>query len=108
MLEVPKVALNISVELKSLAGFEVDVEGGVHLRAFVELTEDPHLDRQTPILAKHHLLEIHEENLNRKEVMVREATIDRQGILGSHGGVFGLRIVLLLIDEATGFASADF
>ncbi len=81
MFEVSEVALNIQVELKSLAGFEVDDEGGVRLRAFVKLTENPHLDRRTPILANHHLLEIHEENMNRKDVMmVREATIKRQGI----------------------------
>ncbi len=100
MQKIAEATLNISIKLKTMHILEVDVEGGVCLRAFVKSAEDSHLDRRAQIFAHHYLLKMHKEDLNRKEVMmVRSRAADNmQRVEGNHERVFGIRVLLLLFD----------
>ena len=72
LLEARKITLDVRVKLESLTRLQINMEGGVRLRALLELTEDPHFDWRAPIFADDHLLKIHKEHLYREEVtMVR-------------------------------------
>ena len=90
-----------------MSKFEMVVESGVGLRTFFSFSKHPQVDRRTPLFSLQHLLDVHIKNQNRKEiVMVREFPIVREGLEGIHDAIFGIRVGLLLLDEATRLASA--